>query len=133
ADVGFAIDPDADRLAVVDESGRAIGEDRTLVLSARTVLQRRKEAGAKGRACVVVNLSSSRAMDDVADEFDCELVRTLIGEAWVVGEIMERNAVIGGEGNGGFIFPQVHPGRDAATGIALILQGLATAKVSLSQ
>ncbi len=133
ADVGFAIDPDADRLAVVDETGRAIGEDRTLVLSARTVLQAQKEAGVTGRSCVVVNLSSSLAMNDVADEFGCELVRTPIGEAWVVGKIMERNAVIGGEGNGGVIFPQVHPGRDAATGIALILQGLAKAGVSLSE
>lgn len=129
AHVGFAIDPDADRLAIVDENGTPIGEERTLVLAARTVLQQ----GSAEPQNVVVNLSSTRALDDVSREFGCTITRTPIGEAWVVKEITDRQAVIGGEGNGGVIYPAVHPGRDAATGIGLILQGLARSGKTLSE
>lgn len=124
ADVGFAIDPDADRLAIVDENGKPIGEERTLVLASWNALTKAKERGATN-STMVVNLSSTRALDDVAAEFGAKILRTPIGEAWVVKSIMDNSAVIGGEGNGGVIYPAVHPGRDAATGIALVLEALA--------
>ena len=114
ADAGFALDPDADRLAIVDETGRAIGEERTITLAAQAVLQ-----SAPGP--VVVNLSTTRAVDDVAARFGVRVERTRIGEAHVVQRMREIGAKIGGEGNGGVIFPRVHMGRDAATGMGLIL------------
>lgn len=128
ADIGFALDPDADRLALVDETGRAIGEERTLALAARAVLQ---ATGSK--APLVANLSTTRALDDVAAEFGTRVERTKIGEANVVAGMLAAGAIIGGEGNGGVIYPAVHPGRDAATGIALILNAMAGQGRSLSQ
>lgn len=128
ANIGFAIDPDADRLAIVDENGRAIGEERTLVLATRAALQKHGNAS----ATVVANLSTSRALDDVVAEFGGSLTRTPIGEAWVVKGIMDNAAVIGGEGNGGIIYPRVHCGRDSATGMALILEMLAKSGQSVS-
>lgn len=121
SNLGFAVDPDADRLALVDETGRAIGEERTLPLVARCLLQ----SGLRGP--LVVNLSTSQAIDHVAQEFNVPVYRTPIGEAHVVGKIDEVKALLGGEGNGGVIFPRIHPGRDAATGVALILHALAKA------
>jgi phosphomannomutase len=129
ADIGFAVDPDADRLAIVDERGRPIGEERTLVLAAKAVL----EGGLRGP--IVVNLSTSMAMDRVAEMFGVPIHRTPIGEAHVVAKMREVKALIGGEGNGGVIFPRVHPGRDAATAAALVLMALAKApgKTTLSE
>jgi phosphomannomutase len=125
ASIGFAMDPDADRLAIVDENGRAIGEDRTLAIAAFAVLEQKKGP-------VVINLSTSRALDDIAARFDVPLYRTPIGEAHVVKKIRACSAVIGGEGNGGVIYPAVHTGRDAATGIALVLGALAAHRCSAS-
>lgn len=134
ADLGFAVDPDADRLAIVDETGRPIGEERTLTLAAAAALERAQAEGKK-LGPLVANLSTTRALDDVAARFGVPLHRTPIGEAHVVGRIRKEQALIGGEGNGGVIFPPVHPGRDAATGIALTLDALARAgkDVSMSQ
>jgi phosphomannomutase len=126
ADIGFAVDPDADRLALVDETGRPIGEERTVTLAAASILERKKGP-------IVVNLSTTRAIDDVAKQVGVPVYRTPIGEANVVAKIRATNAVIGGEGNGGVIYPPVHCGRDAATGIALILDTLARKGVALSQ
>jgi phosphomannomutase len=126
ADIGFAVDPDADRLAIVDETGKPIGEERTLTLAAAAALEHAQSQG-KPLGPLVANLSTTRAMDDVAARFGVPLYRTPIGEAHVVGRIRSANALIGGEGNGGVIFPPVHPGRDAATGIALTLDALARA------
>jgi len=126
--IGFALDPDADRLALVDETGRAIGEERTLTLATRAVLQATATASP-----VVANLSTTRALDDVAAEFGTRVVRTRIGEAYVVEEMRRLGAVIGGEGNGGVIYPAVHAGRDAATGIALILSAMACRAKTLSE
>lgn len=133
ADIGFAIDPDADRLAIVDESGKPLGEERTLVLTARMALAEHARSGSSEKPALVVNLSSTRALDDLANECGCDITRTPIGEAWVVQKILEKQALIGGEGNGGVIYPAVHPGRDAATGIALVLGGLARAGVPVSE
>ncbi|MBN1866763.1 phosphoglucosamine mutase [Candidatus Sumerlaeota bacterium] len=121
ADVGFAVDPDADRLALVDETSRPIGEERTLTLASRHVLGRLE----RGAGPLVANLSTTRALDDVAAEFGTRVERTRIGEAHVVERILATDAPIGGEGNGGVIYPPVHPGRDAATGIALVLEAMA--------
>ncbi|MGI8908469.1 MAG: phosphoglucosamine mutase [Candidatus Sumerlaeaceae bacterium] len=125
-DVGFAVDPDADRLAIADETGRPIGEERTLTLAAAAALERAESEG-KPLGPLVANLSTTRAMDDVAARFGVRLFRTPIGEAHVVARIRSEHALIGGEGNGGVIYPPVHHGRDAATGIALILDALARA------
>jgi phosphomannomutase len=118
ADVGFAQDMDADRLAVVDETGGPIGEDYTLALAARYVLS--KTPGA-----VVTNLSTSSAMDGVARMFNCPLHRSKIGEANVTEMMRQVGAVIGGEGNGGVIYPRVNFCRDSLVGMALILHLLA--------
>ncbi|MGE0884855.1 MAG: phosphoglucosamine mutase [Blastocatellales bacterium] len=118
ADVGFAQDMDADRLAVVDERGEPIGEDSTLVLAARYVLG--KTAGA-----VVTNLSTSSAMDDVARMFGCTLHRSKIGEANVTEMMQQVGAIIGGEGNGGVIYPKINFCRDSQVAMALILHLLA--------
>jgi len=114
ADIGFALDPDADRLAIVDETGHPIGEERTVTLAMDYVLQHSKKP-------VVVNLSTTRAVEDVALKHGVKVERTAIGEAHVVNRMKELKSEIGGEGNGGVIFPRVHFGRDSATGIALIL------------
>src|SRR5882724_6429726 len=118
ADVGFAQDMDADRLAIVSEQGTAIGEDYTLVLATLYVLS--KELGP-----VVANLSSSSVLQAVAKRFSCPLFLTRIGEVNVTEEMQKENAVIGGEGNGGVIYPRINFARDSLTGMALILHLLA--------
>jgi len=118
ADLGFALDPDADRLAIVDEQGKPLGEERTLTLAAWHLLGHR-------RSPIVVNLSTTRAIDDVAQMRGVRVVRTAVGEAHVVEGMRRHRAAIGGEGNGGVIWPKVQFGRDAAAGIGLILEALA--------
>ena len=118
ADVGFAQDMDADRLAVVDERGEAVGEEYTLVLAARRVL-------ARERGAVVANLSTTRVLDAVAASFDCPIYRSKIGEANVTEEMQRRGAVVGGEGNGGVIYPRINYARDSLVGMALVLHLLA--------
>ena len=126
AEIGFATDPDVDRLALVSDAGRAIGEDWTLALAARLVLRSRKGP-------VVVNLSTSRIMDDVAREAGASVVRAPVGEVNVAVRMREERAAIGGEGNGGVILSELHLGRDAPVAVALILQLLAEDRVPLSQ
>ena len=113
--VGFATDPDVDRLALVADDGRAIGEDYTLALAARVVLRHRTGP-------VVTNLSTSRIVDDMAAEYGATVLRAPLGEVNVALKMREVGAVIGGEGNGGVILPELHLGRDAPLGVALILQ-----------
>jgi phosphomannomutase len=122
ADIGMAVDPDVDRLALVDEQGRPIGEDYTLALAVRSVM-----AGETGRASrkVVVNLSTSLVVDDAARESGATVLRAPVGEANVARAIRDEGALIGGEGNGGVMLPALHIGRDAPLGMALILQYLA--------
>jgi len=132
ADLGLAVDPDVDRLALVDEQGNAIGEDYTLALAVRAVL-----AGAGnpngGPPVVVVNLSTSLVVEDAARDFGARFVRSPVGEANVARSIRDEGAVIGGEGNGGVILPALHIGRDAPLGVALILHHLAKIGTSLSR
>jgi phosphomannomutase len=125
ADVGMAVDPDVDRLAIVDESGRPIGEDYTLAFAVRAVLPHL-------RGPVVTNLSTSLAVDDAAKAFGLAVERAPVGEANVVERMIARGAVIGGEGNGGVILPAVHLGRDAPVAAALALAALARTGLSAS-
>ena len=118
ADVGIAVDPDVDRLALVDETGQPIGEDYTLAFAVRAVLARK-------RGPVVTNLSTSLVVDDAARDSGLEVERAPVGEANVVQRMLARRAVIGGEGNGGVILPAVHLGRDAPVAAALALALLA--------
>jgi phosphomannomutase len=127
ADIGFAVDPDADRLAIVSNEGKAIGEEFTLALSTYAILT--KQPG----GVAVTNLSTSLLMDFAAQKFGGRVFRTAIGEANVVKGIREQNGVIGGEGNGGVMYPAVHVGRDAMTAAALILQLLSDTGKTLSE
>jgi phosphomannomutase len=115
ADVGFAVDPDVDRLALVSDEGKAIGEDYTLALAAKVVLRNRE-------GNVVTNLSTSRILDDIAHEQNREVIRAPVGEVNVATRMRSEKAPIGGEGNGGVILSELHLGRDAPVGAALILQ-----------
>jgi phosphomannomutase len=131
ADLGLAVDPDVDRLAVVDETGRAIGEDYTLAFAVRAVLDRRSSAAET--PTVVVNLSTSLVVEDAARAAGARLVRAPVGEANVARAIRDQRAAIGGEGNGGVMFPALHIGRDAPLGVALILHLLATSGVTVAE
>ncbi|CAN5620952.1 phosphoglucosamine mutase [soil metagenome] len=124
--VGFATDPDVDRLSLVSEKGEALGEDYTLALAARLVLGHRP-----GK--VVTNLSTSRLLDDVAEQAGTTLIRAAVGEINVVRKMESEGATIGGEGNGGVILPDVHLTRDAPVAAALILQLLAEDDRPLSE
>jgi phosphomannomutase len=126
ADCGFALDADADRLAVVDEKGEPLGEDSTVALAARHVLGRRPGP-------VVVSVSTSRRIDDVAAERHCPVLRTKVGETHVVQKMLECGAEIGGEGNGGVIAPRINPCRDGLVAMALILEALAAAREPLGK
>jgi phosphomannomutase len=114
-DIGMAVDPDVDRLALVSDEGVAIGEDYTLALAAKIVLRHRK-------GVVVTNLSTSRIVDDIAREAGSRVIRAPVGEVNVATRMRAENAPIGGEGNGGVILPELHLGRDAPVGAALMLQ-----------
>ncbi len=118
ADLGIAVDPDVDRLALVDGSGRPIGEDYTLAFAVQAILRQR-------RGPVVANLSTSLVVDDAAREFDIVVERAPVGEANVARAMQAAEAVIGGEGNGGVMLPDLHLGRDAPVGTVLILDLLA--------
>ncbi len=126
ADVGFVVDPDVDRLAIVMENGEMFVEEYTLVAIADYVL--RHTPGA-----TVSNLSSSRALRDVTEALGCTYTAAAVGEVNVVTEMRRTGAVIGGEGNGGVIYPTIHAGRDALVGVALFLSHLAHEKVSVSE
>jgi phosphomannomutase len=125
-DIGFAQDMDADRLAVVSERGEPIGEDFTLVLAAWYVLSRRPGP-------VVANLSTTAALDEVARRFNCAVIRTKIGEANVTERMQAERAIIGGEGNGGVIYPSINFARDSQVGMALILHLLASTGKTVSE
>ncbi len=126
ADIGFACDPDGDRLVLVDETGTVLSEELTLAIAADFVL--REEKGA-----LVANLSTSRVIDDVGAAHGAIVHRSKVGEAHVAALMKETHAAIGGEGNGGVIYPKLHYGRDAMAGAALVLQALAEEGLSLSK
>ncbi len=125
-DLGIVVDPDVDRLALIDENGKMFGEEYTLVAVADYILSRTP-------GNTVSNLSSSRALKDVSDKYGVQYAKAKTGEVNVVEKMKETKAVIGGEGNGGVIYPALHAGRDALLGIALILSHLANSGKTLSQ
>ncbi len=125
ADLGIAVDPDVDRLALIQENGRMFGEEYTLVAATDQIL--RQKSGP-----VVSNVSSSMALRDLAEKYGQLYYPAAVGEVNVVAKMKETNAVIGGEGNGGVIYPELHYGRDAMVGLALILSLLAEQNMSLS-
>jgi len=131
AHLGIAVDPDVDRLAIVDEHGRPIGEDYTLAFAVRAVLARLE--GRKVGRTVVCNLSTSLVVEDAAREFGATVVRAAVGEANVARRIIELKAVIGGEGNGGVMYPALHVGRDAPVAGALLLALLARERATVSE
>lgn len=126
ADFGISVDPDVDRLALICEDGKPFGEEYTLVSVSDYVLQNVKGA-------TVSNLSSSRALRDVTEAHGCTYTAAAVGEVNVVTEMRRTGAVIGGEGNGGVIFPDLHAGRDALIGVALFLSNLAHKKMKVSE
>jgi phosphomannomutase len=126
ADIGFATDPDADRLSLVSNEGKAVGEDFTLALASMLVLRHRQGP-------VVTNLSTSRVLEDVAQQAGVPLIRAAVGEINVARRMEKEKAVIGGEGNGGVILPDVHLTRDSAVAMSLILQLLLESDKSVAQ
>ncbi len=121
-DLGIVVDPDVDRLALICEEGTPFGEEYTLVAVADYILNNRKRKGAS----TVSNLSSTRALRDVTEKAGGKYFASAVGEVNVVQAMKEHKAIIGGEGNGGIIYPELHYGRDALVGIALFLSHLAT-------
>lgn len=126
ADFGIVIDPDVDRLAFICENGEMFGEEYTLVACADYILQ-------KNKGNVVSNLSSSRALRDIAEKHNVGYYAAAVGEVNVVTEMKRTNAIIGGEGNGGIIYPELHYGRDALVGIVLFLSLLAEKNCTVKQ
>ncbi|NLB85539.1 MAG: phosphoglucosamine mutase [Bacteroidales bacterium] len=126
ADIGFVVDPDVDRLAIVCEDGTMFGEEYTLVAVADYILS-------KTPGNTVSNLSSTQALKDISEKYKVEYNSSAVGEVNVVEKMKKTNAVIGGEGNGGVIYPEAHYGRDALVGIALFLSHLAEKNIKVSE
>lgn len=125
ADIGFVVDPDVDRLAIICEDGSMFGEEYTLVSVSDYVLK-----NTPGNT--VSNLSSTKALKDITSEYGCQHFSASVGEVNVVEEMKKCNAIIGGEGNGGVIYPELHYGRDALVGIALFLSHIAKSGLKCS-
>ncbi|HEX9916217.1 MAG TPA: phosphoglucosamine mutase [candidate division Zixibacteria bacterium] len=126
ADVGFCLDPDGDRLSLVADEGTPLSEEYTLALATRFILSKNPKE-------VVINLSTSRMTQEVAEKSGCKVYRTPVGEYNVAKKLKEIKGVIGGEGNGGVILPELHYTRDALVGMALIVEYLAESNRKLSQ
>ncbi len=139
AEIGFGQDPDADRLAIVDEAGTYIGEEYTLALAAKYIFSKwhghlgRVFTGWKPVPQAATNLSTSRMLDDIAEKAGGQVVRTAVGEANVAAAMLEHNCIIGGEGSGGVIDLRVSPIRDSLVGIALVLQLMAETGKTISR
>ncbi len=130
ADLGVSVDPDVDRLALICENGQPFGEEYTLVSVADYLLSREK---GKGKLATSSNLSSSRALRDVTESYGGQYFAAAVGEVNVTTKMKECGALIGGEGNGGVIYPALHYGRDAIVGAALFLTNLARKKMKVSE
>ncbi|MDW7997426.1 MAG: phosphoglucosamine mutase, partial [Bacteroidota bacterium] len=134
ADIGIGVDPDADRLVLVDESGKCLWEELTIALAAQTVLEHAHQACAnRYNPVVVVNYSTSSVIDDIAQAYRAQVLRSPVGEANVVRRLQESLGVIGGEGSGGVILPHIHYGRDALVGTVLVLGLMAHCQKRLSE
>lgn len=126
ANIGFVVDPDVDRLAIVMENGKMFGEEYSLVAIANYILKHKK-------GNTVSNLSSTRALKDITEKHGGKYFTAPVGEINVIEKMKETNAIIGGEGNGGIIYPELHYGRDALVGIALFLSYIAKEKITPSE
>ena len=126
ADIGFMQDPDGDRLAIVSEKAEPISEEKVLSLAVKYVLSKRK-------GDVIINLSTSRMIENIVADFNRKVFRAPVGEINVVSEMRKRKAVIGGEGNGGVIYPKMNFGRDSLVAAGLILEYMADERVSISK
>jgi len=124
--IGFAVDPDADRLSIVSETGEPLGEEMSLPLVTQHIVS-------ETPGVIVTNLSTSMAIDFVARRYNCKVIRTKIGEANVVQGMKENNCIVGGEGNGGVILPRIHYSRDTGIGIGLILDYMAKTGKRISE
>ncbi|HET6400562.1 MAG TPA: phosphoglucosamine mutase [Candidatus Kapabacteria bacterium] len=120
ADLGIVVDPDADRLVLIMENGEPFIEENTIVLAAEQVLKHSRH-----HQSIVINLSTTRAIEDIAEKYSAKVFRTPVGEINVAKKMRETNAILGGEGSGGVILPLVHTGRDSLVGTALCLSALA--------
>jgi phosphomannomutase len=132
ADLGVVVDPDVDRLVLITEKGVPFGEENTVASAIRFILGKNATRIAQGPPRVVVNLSTTRAVDEIAREFGATVIRTPVGEINVAKKMKEVHALVGGEGSGGVILPELHLGRDAIVGIGLLLQFLADSGGTLS-
>ncbi len=129
ADIGIAIDPDADRLVLVDEQGNTVHEENTIVLAVKAALSNKAEFTIVGETSVIVNLSTTQAVEDVAAMYGAITMRTPVGEINVVKAMLASGSLIGGEGSGGVIVPACHAGRDSLVGAALVLLLMAQEKL----
>lgn len=130
ADLGIAVDPDADRLVLIDENGEPIGEERTIVLAVMACFMQKNM---NERNSIVVNHSTTRTVEDIAEMYGAVVHRSPVGEINVIGKMKEYGSVIGGEGSGGVILPECHYGRDSLVGIALTLALIAESGKTLSE
>lgn len=128
ADFGVAVDPDVDRCVLIDETGKAVGEEYTLAFAVKYYLSKTDKRGP-----ICKNLSSSRVCDDIAAEYNCPSYNTPVGEIHVAKKMVELDSIIGGEGNGGVMLPDVHIGRDALVAATLIVQLLSEFEGTISQ
>lgn len=128
--LGFAHDPDADRLVVINEKGEVISEEYTLALGVEAIMSRQENYG---KSSVVINMSTSNMSSDIADKYKSKCIRTKVGEANVVGGMLENDSIIGGEGGGGIIYPTINMARDSFVSLALILELLAKRNQTVSE
>jgi phosphomannomutase len=139
ADIGIAVDPDVDRLVLINEKGEPFGEEYTIASCVKFILEKTLDKNLKSQIenhkslKVVINLSTTRAVEDIARQYNATVIRTPVGEINVAKKMKEVGAVIGGEGSGGVILPQSHLGRDAIVGIAIVLQHLVEFGGTLSE
>ncbi len=129
ADIGIVIDPDADRLVIITEKGEPFGEENTITTAVKHVLSKAKHA----KRVAAINLSTSRSVDDVVNSLGGKLYKAPVGEINVIKKMKEVKAIIGGEGSGGVILPEVHYGRDSLVGVALILSEIAESGLKVSE
>ena len=129
ADIGIVVDPDADRLVIITEKGEPFGEENTITAVVNNILR----GFERSKRIAVVNLSTSRSVDDVVYLNSGKLFKSPVGEINVIGKMKITNAVVGGEGSGGVILPEVHYGRDSLVGIAIILSELAEFEMKVSE
>lgn len=133
ADIGIAVDPDADRLVIIDENGLPIGEEKTIALSVKSVLSSLTKMKQNFSNTVVVNQSTSGMIEKIAAQYNTKVERSAVGEINVVELMKKTNAIIGGEGSGGVIMPHIHYGRDSLVGIALVLKLISESEKSVGE